>query len=115
MANFDSEAAKKFLGDRERKEKEENEETRKTLLQKVIIILKEEFHSPIEIYLIGSILRPYSFSTRSDIDIVIKNYHGDRFDLWTNLEKKFERKVEIILFETCPFQEFVLKEGLKVV
>lgn len=113
--DFDSEEAKKFLVEREHKEKEEREKERKDLLQKVILLLKEEFKgSPVEIYLVGSILRPYSFSSRSDIDIVLKHYGGDRFDLWPKLEKKIGRNIEIIPFETCPFQEFILKEGLKV-
>jgi hypothetical protein len=46
---------------------------------------------------------------------VVKNFHGDRFDLWAFLEKEIGRKVEVIPFETCHFQEFVLKDGLKVI
>lgn len=113
--DFDSEGAQKFLAEREKREKEERETVRKKLLQEVISVLKEEFkHTSVEVYLVGSILRPYSFSTHSDVDVVLKNYKGDRFDFWTKLEKKLGRNVEIIPFETCPFQEFVLKEGLKV-
>ncbi len=114
-SNFDSEDAKNFLLARERKEKEERERDRKDTLQKVTSILKKEFEgTAVEIYLVGSILRPFSFSVHSDIDVVMKNYKGDRFDFWTKLEGQIGRTVEIIPFETCPFQEFVLKEGLKV-
>jgi len=114
--NFDNEEAKKFLLAREEKEKKQAEEERKAVLQKVVSILKKEFQgSTVEVYLVGSIVRPFSFSSRSDIDVVLKNYQGDRFDFWTKLEGKIGRKVEIILFETCRFQEFVLKEGLKVI
>lgn len=114
--HFDSNEAKKFLSDKELKEKEEWETERKKMLQKAITILKEEFkNTSTEVYLVGSLLRPHSFSPRSDIDVVLKGYQGDRFDLWARLEKKMARQVEIILFETCLFQEFVIKEGLKVV
>lgn len=112
---FDDEKAKKFLLAREEKEKSKKEEERKALLKKVILVLKNEFKgSAVEVYLIGSILRPFSFSSRSDVDIVLKNYKGDRFDFWAQLEEKIGRKIEIIPFETCQFQEFVLKEGFKV-
>ena len=114
--SFDSEEAKKFLLKREQTEKEEREKERIDLLAKVISVLKNEFtDSSVEVYLVGSILRPYSFTSRSDVDIVLKNYKGDRFDFWTKLEDKIGRNVEIIPFETCPFQEFVLKDGLKVI
>jgi predicted nucleotidyltransferase len=113
---FDREKAKRFLADKEQKERDVLEEERKKVLQKTVIALKEEFqNTSVEIYLVGSILRPYNFSPRSDIDIVVKGFQGDRFDLWTKLENKLARKIEIIPFETCLFQEFVLKEGLKVV
>ncbi len=113
---FDQEEAKKFLANREGREKEEHEKARKILLEQVISILKQEFNgSSAEVYLVGSILKPFAFSPRSDVDIVLKNYGGDRFDLWTRLEKKIPRSVEIILFETCPFQDFVLKDGFRVV
>jgi len=112
---FNQEEAKKFLLNREQREKEEQEKERQEILKKAVAIIQRELQNAhLEVYLVGSILRPYSFSANSDIDIVIKNFKGDRFDLWTKLEKEIGRKVEIILFETCSFQEFVLKEGLKV-
>jgi predicted nucleotidyltransferase len=113
--DFDSDEAKKYLIDRENKEKKAREQERKAVLQKVILILKKEFEgSAVEVYLVGSITRPYSFSAKSDVDIVLKNYQGDRFALWPKLESEIGRAVEIISFDTCPFKEFVAKEGLKV-
>lgn len=112
---FDSEAAEKFLRAREEKEKRQREEERLAVLEKAIAILEQEFtESSTEAYLIGSILTPFAFLRSSDVDIVLKNYKGDRFDLWTRLEEKLGRQVEVILFETSPFQEFVVKEGFKV-
>jgi predicted nucleotidyltransferase len=114
--DFDSQEAKEFLLARENQEKTSKEVERKKTLEKVISILKEEFEgSSVEVYLVGSIIKPFNFSSHSDVDIVLKNYTGDRFDYWGKLESKIGRQVEIILFETCHFQEFILKEGLKVV
>lgn len=113
---FDSDEAKKYLFAKEEKEKEQRENERKLLLKKAISILEKEFKgSSVEVYLVGSILRPFSFSIHSDIDVVLKNYIGDRFDFWVKLEKEMGRKVEIIPFETCHFQEFVIKEGFRVI
>ena len=112
---FDIEQSKKFLKEKEEKEKANRELERKKILQKVIKILKDELQeNGTEVFLVGSILKPFSFSEHSDVDIVLKGYKSDRFDLWPKLEKKIGRSIEIILFESCHFQEFVLKEGLKV-
>lgn len=112
---FDSEEAKRFLLTKEKHEKQHSEQERVALFEKVISILAQEFKgSSVEVYLIGSILKPFNFSSRSDVNIVLKNYKEDRFDFWVKLERKLDREVEIILFETCRFQEFVLKEGFKV-
>lgn len=112
---FDSDEAKRFLLAKEEKAKKQREEVRLVLLEKTIAVLKSEFqNSTVEVYLVGSIVQPNRFSTHSDIDIVVKNYTNDRFELWSKLENLLGRTVEIIPFESCPFQEFVLKEGFKV-
>ncbi len=114
--DFDSDESKKNLSEKEAEERAQREVERTQILQKATDILKKEFeHSPTEVYLVGSVIRPYAFSSQSDVDVVLKNYKGDRFDLWTKLESQIGREVEVILFETCRFQEFVEKEGLKVV
>jgi predicted nucleotidyltransferase len=113
---FDEDEAKKFLLAKEEKINHQREEERKILLQMVTSTLEKEFKgSSVEVYLIGSIIQPYRFTSRSDVDIVLKNYKEDRFELWAKLERMIDRKVEVILFEKCQFQEFVLKEGFKVV
>jgi predicted nucleotidyltransferase len=114
--DFDAEEAKKFLLERDKRRREEREKDRQEMLQKVTLVLREKFaHTSVEVFLVGSITRPYSFSSHSDVDVVLKNYQGDRFSLWSELEEAFGRSVEIISFETCSFQKFVAEEGLKVV
>lgn len=114
--SFNPEEAKKFLLAKETQEKQHKEEARKTALERVCSFLRQEFQgTSVEVYLIGSILKPHSFSSRSDIDIVLKNYKQDRFDFWARCEKQLDYPIEVILFEKCPFQDFVLKQGFKVV
>ena len=113
---FNYEEAKKNLFTKQEQSKQEREADRQSVLNRVIAVLKKEFnHSGVDVYLVGSILVPFAFSEHSDIDIVLKHFEGDRFDVWTKLEGQIERNVEIILFESCHFQEFVLKDGFKVV
>ena len=113
--DFDTLKAKKFLERRESVEKERREQERIATLRIVVDGLKELFfQSEVEAYLVGSITQPYVFYPHSDIDIVIKNFKDDRFDLWTQLETMFKRNVEIVIFENCHFQEHVIKTGYKV-
>ena len=113
--NFDVKAAKEFLEAKELKEKTQREEERVFFLEKVRAMLQGEFsESSVEVYLVGSILRPYQFYSHSDVDVVVKNFTGDRFAFWTKLESILQRNVEIILFENCPFQEYVLEKGQKI-
>lgn len=112
---FDIDRAKHFLSERERKENEQREQERQQLLEKVISTLKSEFSGQsVEVFLVGSIIHPYKFTHRSDVDIVLKNFTGDRFAIWTRLENLIKRDVEVILYEKCHFKEYLDKEGLKV-
>lgn len=113
---FDKQNAKEFLIQKERKEKEKNEKERKILLKKITEILKKEFaNQNVEVFLVGSITQPNKFNRKSDIDIVLKNFKGDRFDVWPRIEREIERNIEMILYEKCHFKEFIDQEGLKVV
>lgn len=115
-AHFDRQEAKKFLFEKYEREKEQLEEQRRAILEHVISVLRDEFKdSDVEVFLVGSILIPYKFTISSDVDIVLKNFKGDRFALWPKLEEKIERAIEIILYDKCQFQEFVITNGLKVV
>lgn len=113
---FDPEAAKKFLDEKEARERAERESLRKELLARVIAALKEEFHdTDVQAYVVGSILRVNQFTENSDVDIVVKNFKGDRFALWTSLEAKIGRNIEVILYDACNFKEFVETDGLRAI
>jgi predicted nucleotidyltransferase len=114
--SFDPQKAKEFLTNREKQESEKQEQERLKILQKATECIKREFqNTQVEVFLVGSVIKPYSFHPKSDVDIVLKNFSGDRFEIWTKMEAEIGRTVEIIRFENCHFQDFVLKEGLKVV
>lgn len=114
-SNFNQDAARKNLQRREVARAVDREEFRLKMLQKTTEILLKEFQGKnIEIWLIGSIIQPNRFSTKSDIDIVLKNYFDDRFALWSHLERQIKHDVEIIRYEECSFQEEIQKLGMKV-
>ena len=113
--DFDAEAARQNLQRKELAKSIKQEEFRIKLLQKAIEVLLEYFRDQkVEVWLIGSIIQPNHFSERSDIDIVVKNFHGDRFALWSILEKKIGHEAEIVRFEECSFQDDILTFGKKV-
>ena len=113
--HFDKNEARKFLESRESHDKEKQELERQTILAKVIDTLNSIFdNTEVEIFLVGSIIQPFKFHPNSDVDVVVRNFNGDRFELWTKLESIIKRDVEVILFENCHFQEHVLKSGHKV-
>lgn len=116
MPEFNIEEARKFLYERDLKKKEKLENERKFLLETVKSILIEEFqNSKVSVFLVGSIIRPYSFSSSSDIDIVLKNFDGNYFALFAKLEEKIKKNIDLIIFEECHFQDFIIKFGLKII
>jgi predicted nucleotidyltransferase len=113
---FNKSEAKKNLLEKEVVRKSFLEKERLRLFEKALAVLKKEFQgSSVEVFLVGSILHSGRFTLSSDVDIVVKNFDGDRLSLWTKLEAAIGRNVEVIRFEQCPFQEFVLDQGYKVV
>lgn len=113
---FDPEEAKKFLSQRQDEEKEKLELERQHIFKQAVSFLTAEFKgSDVEVYLIGSVIQPYRFTTSSDVDIVLKNFTGDRFDIWPRCEEMIGREVEVIQFEKCTFQDFVINHGYKVI
>ncbi|MBS0654225.1 MAG: nucleotidyltransferase domain-containing protein [Verrucomicrobia bacterium] len=113
---FNRDEAKKYLLAEDAKKKAFLEKERQRLFETSLAVLRKEFQgSGVEVFLVGSILHSGRFTPNSDVDIVVKNFTGDRFILWTRLEEAIGRNVEVIRFELCPFQEFVSEEGYKVV
>ncbi len=113
--NFDTDAAKKSLIKKQEEKLNLDEQVRQIELAKIIKILKEEFvNQAIEVFLVGSITQPYKFHKNSDIDIVLKNFKGDRFDTWSSIDRKIDRTIELILYKKCHFKDHIDQHGLKV-
>ena len=113
---FDPEKARHTLEQKEKARKEAGEALRLSTLQKAKTAVTTLFRaSGVEIYFVGSVIQPYQFRADSDIDVVLRGFKGDRFEVWTQLEEAIGRPVEVMLFEKIEFQEHVLQHGLKVV
>ena len=105
----------RFLSKRDKAQRACLEAKRKDILKNVMAVLAATFaNTNTEVYIIGSLIEPYKFKENSDIDIVVKNYQGDHFLLWSKLEEKFARKVDLIIFERCGFQKEIQQYGLKI-
>ena len=112
---FDKAEAKSFLSKKEQERKDFLEKERLAVLERTKKILKDYFAGQsVEIFLVGSITREYAFTERSDVDIVLKNFEGNRFAVWAELERKIDRDVEIILYEKSRFKDHIDENGLKV-
>lgn len=113
---FDKSLAKETLEKKEIELKRRFEEERVVILERTLSFLKKYFSEQnVEVFLVGSITVPGKFTPSSDIDIVLKHFYGDRFEIWGELERALQREVEIILYENCGLKEFVEKEGLRVI
>lgn len=113
---FDYNAAKKNLQRIEDKKQALIEKERLAVLERTQSVLKEMFKgSGIEVFLVGSVVVPGKFHEGSDVDIVLKGFTGDRFELWPELERKIDRQVEVILYEKCSFKDYIDQNAFRVV
>ena len=113
---FDRTAAQETLKKKETQKQELLETTRLEVLNHTTEVIKNYFKNKnVNVFLIGSLIIPHQFTPSSDVDIVLKNFHGDRFEVWPELESLIGRQVEIILYEKCPFQDHVDRNGMKVI
>jgi uncharacterized protein len=96
--------------------RKENEDFRMKTLVRSRRVLKEYFerYRDCRVYLAGSILKPFAFSSDSDIDIAVENFPGTRIDLYTDLSHLFDYPVDIIFLEKCHFSDEIKKNGLLI-
>ncbi|MCD6506493.1 hypothetical protein J7M22_07675 [Candidatus Poribacteria bacterium] len=104
---------------RHRKEKDFllRENLRKETLRGTIAALKGYFQGvDVEaVYLIGSLLREGKFYEFSDIDVAVKGFKGDVWELGCELERVLNRDVDVIALEKSDFKDFVERHGLRVI
>ena len=88
------------------------------MLEKTISEVKRVFEklSVQEVYITGSLVIPYRFSSRSDIDIAVRGLPaGDYFTVLSKIEESLLREVEIIELENCRFSDKIQSSGVKVI
>ena len=111
----ETERIREFLHNKVCKRRNAREELRLEVLAQVKEKIRDTFFdSGMEVFLIGSLLRSYHFSEYSDIDIVIKNYKGEIYEIQKELENALNKDVDIIIYEKSPFKELIDRFGEKV-
>uniref|UniRef100_A0A832EKU5 Nucleotidyltransferase domain-containing protein n=1 Tax=Desulfacinum infernum TaxID=35837 RepID=A0A832EKU5_9BACT len=99
-----------------RKKAEHRERLRKDKLRRTLEALKKLSNDvPFEeVYVFGSITHPGRFTEHSDIDLAFKNLPKDALLSVTGmLSDALERDVNVCRLEELPFQDKVLKEGVR--
>ncbi len=66
------------------------------------------------VWLFGSILHPYAFSASSDIDIAVEGYVGSRLDLFPELERLLQMKIDLVIMEKSQIREMIEEFGEKI-
>ena len=98
--------------------KEELEKKRRQILEQTIIEIRRVFNNSNvqEVYITGSIIIPYKFTSHSDIDIAVRGLSAvDYFPVLSRLEECLLRTIEIIELEKCRFSDKIISIGLRVI
>ncbi|MDD5090127.1 MAG: hypothetical protein PHQ23_04345 [Candidatus Wallbacteria bacterium] len=113
---FDIRSAACFIRETESLIQAGRERKRAAVLQHTINVLKARFTgTQMQAWITGSLIREGTFGEGSDIDIVLKNYTGSRFDIWCDLADELGENLDVILYEKCGFREHLDEHSLKVV
>lgn len=94
------------------------EKKRQEILQLSIDIFKKYFSllNVKSLYITGSLLIPFKFRSKSDIDIAVEGLLPEKyFQTIFELGELLPRQVEIIELEDCRFAEKIIKTGLKII
>ena len=94
------------------------EKQRQDILKRCIVEIREYF-MPLDVtslYITGSLIIPYRFSSRSDIDIAVEGLPPEiYFSAIFELGEILSRTVEIIELENCRFADKIREDGLKII
>ncbi|WP_216594223.1 nucleotidyltransferase domain-containing protein [Synechococcus sp. PCC 6312] len=64
-------------------------------------------------YLVGSLTRPYQFTSRSDVDLAVEQINPDLFfSAIAHLSEFLKRDVDIINLAQCHFSDRLRQEGI---
>lgn len=63
-------------------------------------------------YLFGSVIRPYHFTERSDVDIAVESVEVEAFFTeMASLSEAIERNVDLVELPKCPFAHRIRQRG----
>src|SRR5262245_20857434 len=90
---------------------EHREELRQQVRQRLKEAL-EQLAPGEQIFLFGSVTRPYAFHDRSDVDIAfVEEPKQSRYRLQAKLEEIIHHSVDLIVLSECRFRKKIEREG----
>ncbi|MBU0764754.1 MAG: nucleotidyltransferase domain-containing protein [Bacteroidetes bacterium] len=107
-----------LLEEIEKQKSDDREKMRIKVLEKTKVVIKEYFilFNLKSLYITGSLIVPYKFGNRSDIDIAVEGFPEDKYFLaMAELEEKLARKIEIIELENCRFASQIRSNGMQII
>ena len=67
-----------------------------------------------EVYVFGSLTKPYQFNEYSDIDLAFQKLDKDQlFSVVGYLSRNLNREINAVCLEEVHFKEKILKEGIR--
>ena len=96
--------------------RERRERQRQERLTAVLHALDELFHevSFEEVYVFGSLAKPYRYFDESDIDIAcIGLRNEDYFRAVASLSRKLDAEVDVVQLEEHPLRKKIIREGIR--
>ncbi|HEY2379705.1 MAG TPA: nucleotidyltransferase domain-containing protein [Terriglobia bacterium] len=100
-----------LLKRKEAQRRERREQLRRQARNK----LKDALHELVpgqKVLLFGSVIRPYGFHERSDIDIAfVEEPKQSRYLLQAKLEEFIHHSVDVVVLAECRFREKIEREG----
>jgi uncharacterized protein len=92
-----------------------NEDNRRRLLAELVAWLDTYAaeYGVDTVWIFGSLTRPGHFDAHSDIDIALgADPQLRQFRITAELSQTFDRDVDVILLDECPFAVWIVKEGI---
>jgi predicted nucleotidyltransferase len=94
--------------------REDNEAQRLATVEQAIRWLETqaEQYGISQAYLFGSVIRPYRFTSHSDVDIAVEQFDPEGFFVaMAALSEALERDVDLVDLSKCPFAHRIRQQG----
>jgi predicted nucleotidyltransferase len=95
--------------------REENEKQRLAAVERITQWLESEGnkYGIDKAYLFGSVVRPYRFTERSDVDIAVERIEPEHFfEAMAALSEMLEREVDLVQLSKCHFGDRIRQQGV---